>query len=98
MPPMATTTTDPHPAMQQDESAIAELSDGLASSLRLGWIAKRSLDVAVAGLALFLLLPLLVLLCLLIWASDGQAPIFRHTRIGQGGRSFGCLKFRSMVI
>ena len=75
-----------------------ELSYSSASSQHLGWVGKRSLDVGVAGLALFLLLPLLVLLCLLIWASDGQAPIFRHTRIGRGGRSFGCLKFRSMVV
>ncbi|MCJ2115947.1 sugar transferase, partial [Methylobacterium sp. J-001] len=31
------------------------------------------------------------------WAGDRKAPIFRHTRLGRDGRSFGCLKFRSMV-
>jgi exopolysaccharide production protein ExoY len=54
--------------------------------------------VSVAALALFLLLPLLLLLCVLIFASDRQAPIFRHSRIGRDGRRFGCLKFRSMVV
>jgi exopolysaccharide production protein ExoY len=54
--------------------------------------------VSVAALVLFLLLPLLLLLCVLIFASDRQAPIFRHSRIGRDGRRFGCLKFRSMVV
>ena len=65
---------------------------------RLERAAKRSLDVSVSALALFLLLPLLLLICVCVWASDRRAPIFRHTRIGRGGRSFGCLKFRSMVV
>ena len=60
--------------------------------------AKRTLDISVAALALFLLLPLLLLIGLLVWAGDGKAPIFRHMRIGRGGRRFGCLKFRSMVV
>lgn len=60
-------------------------------------IGKRGLDVAVAGTALFLLLPLLLLLAALVWAGDRKSPIFRHMRIGQNGRRFGCLKFRSMV-
>jgi exopolysaccharide production protein ExoY len=71
------------------------LSDGKAR--RLERIGKRSLDVGVAGTALFLLLPLLLLIGLLVWAADRRSPIFRHMRIGRGGRSFGCLKFRSMV-
>ena len=59
---------------------------------------KRGLDVSIAALALFLLFPLLLLLCLAIWAHDGRAPIFRHRRIGRGGQTFDCLKFRSMVV
>ena len=64
---------------------------------RLGWATKRGLDTAVALTALCLLLPLLLFIALLIWASDGHAPIFRHVRLGRHGRPFGCLKFRSMV-
>ena len=69
----------------------------VARDLRLNWAAKRGLDVTVAATALFLLLPLLLLIALLVWAGDGKAPIFRHTRLGRDGRTFGCLKFRSMV-
>src|SRR3954468_15054090 len=69
-----------------------------ASSQVVERAAKRSLDVSATGLALFLLLPLLLLIGLLIWARDGKSPIFRHTRIGRNGRPFSCLKFRSMVV
>jgi exopolysaccharide production protein ExoY len=34
---------------------------------------------------------------LLIGLSDGGPPLFRHSRVGLGGRHFGCLKFRIMV-
>ncbi|GLS68087.1 sugar transferase [Methylobacterium tardum] len=69
----------------------------VARGLRLDWAAKRGLDVSVAVTALFLLLPLLLLIAAIVWAGDGKAPIFRHMRIGRDGRRFGCLKFRSMV-
>ena len=58
---------------------------------------KRGIDISVSALALFVLLPLLVLIGLLVWAGDRGNPIFRHKRIGRSGRTFGCLKFRTMV-
>jgi len=78
---------------------------GCSSEVRLNmwatsspaWVAKRSLDVSVALTALFLLLPLFLLIALMIWATDRKTPVFRHMRIGRDGRRFGCLKFRSMV-
>jgi exopolysaccharide production protein ExoY len=69
----------------------------VVGGLRLDWAAKRSLDVGVAVTALFVLLPLLLLIAVLVWAGDRQAPIYRHMRLGRDGRRFGCLKFRSMV-
>ncbi|NEU14476.1 sugar transferase [Methylobacterium sp. BTF04] len=65
--------------------------------IRLGIAGKRTLDVSVAALALFLVLPLLVILCTAVWMSDGRSPIFRHRRIGRNGTAFSCLKIRSMV-
>ena len=79
------------------QSAIPRNSQ-LTGQPTLEDIRKRGLDVSVAVLALFLLLPLLLLVGLLIWAHDGRAPIFRHRRIGRGGQPFDCLKFRSMVV
>jgi exopolysaccharide production protein ExoY len=56
---------------------------------------KRAFDITFAALALFLLLPLLVGITLLV-SLDGGPPLVRHIRVGQGGRHFGCLMFRSM--
>lgn len=64
---------------------------------RLQRAAKRGLDVGVAATALLLLLPLLGLISALVRIADGPPAIFRQLRIGQHGRSFICLKFRTMV-
>ena len=84
-------------APRHSTKIVAQAVLPLEQTQRLERVAKRSLDIGVAGAALFLLLPLLLLIGLLVWAGDHKAPIFRHTRIGRGGRRFDCLKFRSMV-
>lgn len=73
-------------------------SYGLAKSLSPVWhyAAKRMLDVATASLAIFILSPVLLILALAV-CLDGGPAVFGHSRIGRGGRSFRCLKFRSMV-
>ncbi len=58
---------------------------------------KRGFDILGAGAMLLLLAPVFLLLALLV-RRDGGPAFYAHTRIGQGGRGFGCLKFRSMVI
>ncbi|MCA3389462.1 MAG: sugar transferase [Roseomonas sp.] len=60
-------------------------------------IAKRALDIIGAGLGLVLLSPFLLVVALLVRADGGPA-FFAHQRVGRGGKLFGCLKFRSMVI
>jgi exopolysaccharide biosynthesis polyprenyl glycosylphosphotransferase len=56
---------------------------------------KRAFDVAVSGTALLLLAPLLGLIALAV-RMDGPDVIFRQPRVGEGGRLFDVLKFRSM--
>ena len=60
-------------------------------------IAKRALDVIGAGLGLVLLAPFFLVVALLVRADGGPA-FYAHQRVGRGGKLFGCLKFRSMVI
>ena len=60
-------------------------------------IAKRALDVIGAGLGLVLLSPFCLSVALLVRADGGPA-FFAHQRVGRGGKLFGCLKFRSMVV
>lgn len=67
-----------------------------ASAAALRPAAKRAMDIAGAGVLLLLLgLPMLLLAVLV--RADGGPALFAHTRVGKGGRRFGCLKFRSMV-
>lgn len=57
---------------------------------------KRLLDI-VGALALSLVFSPLVLIIAVRMRLEGGPILFRHRRIGQGGRTFECLKFRTMV-
>jgi len=57
---------------------------------------KRAFDLVVASLALVLLSPLLAVVALLVrWSSPGPV-LYRSRRVGEGGRPFDMLKFRTM--
>jgi Undecaprenyl-phosphate galactose phosphotransferase WbaP len=60
-------------------------------------IAKRALDILGAGVGLVLLAPFFLIVALMVRADGGPA-FFAHQRVGRGGKLFGCLKFRSMVV
>jgi Undecaprenyl-phosphate galactose phosphotransferase WbaP len=60
-------------------------------------IAKRALDIVGAGLGLVVLAPFFLIVAMMVRADGGPA-FFAHQRVGRGGKLFGCLKFRSMVI
>ncbi len=59
---------------------------------------KRLFDIAASGSALALLSPLLVVVSILIKATSRGPLFFKQVRIGQHGRPFHMLKFRSMVV
>ncbi|MGE5407111.1 MAG: exopolysaccharide biosynthesis polyprenyl glycosylphosphotransferase [Syntrophothermus sp.] len=58
---------------------------------------KRAMDVVVSGLLLLVLSPLLALIALAILIDSGRPVLFRQRRIGEGGRPFTVVKFRTMV-
>jgi len=60
-------------------------------------IGKRSLDIIGSLLLILMTSPLFVIIALFV-ALDGGPVFFRHTRIGQKGERFGCLKFRTMIL
>lgn len=43
------------------------------------------------------LLPLMIVLTIVTWVGDPGPIFFGHVRIGKNGRTFRCLKFRTMV-
>ena len=62
----------------------------------VGGITKRGLDILLALSALIALSPLFLMLMALVKFSDGGRIFYGHSRIGHGGRTFRCLKFRTM--
>lgn len=59
---------------------------------------SRALDILIASAALMFFLPVFVLIAIAIKVADPGPVFFRHRRVGLGGRTFGCWKFRSMVV
>lgn len=60
--------------------------------------AIRLLDLFGASMALVLLAPIMLATALAVMLLDPGPLLFAHTRLGQGGRPFRCLKFRSMTV
>jgi lipopolysaccharide/colanic/teichoic acid biosynthesis glycosyltransferase len=69
----------------------------LAPSASARSLSKRMMDLLGSFLGLMFLTPILFMIAALI-RLDSRGPIlFRQQRMGQGGRIFWCLKFRTMV-
>jgi len=74
------------------------VSSAPAPALRGGGnsVAKRALDASVAGAGLVLLAPIFALVALAVRLDSHGPVLFRQKRVGQGGRVFTLLKFRTM--
>ncbi|HVK55012.1 MAG TPA: TIGR03013 family XrtA/PEP-CTERM system glycosyltransferase [Burkholderiales bacterium] len=59
-------------------------------------IVKRAFDVVASLMLLLMTLPFTIVTALLILMEDGAPIFYRQQRVGQGGRPFDILKFRSM--
>lgn len=57
---------------------------------------KRTSDILIAGLALLVLSPMMLLIALAIKFGSRGAVLFKQERVGMDGRIFLCYKFRSM--
>lgn len=98
-----------HPTMS-DEFAVSTLTNGVpahsssppvavptVSSYHSWWrYVKRGFDIAVVLVALVPILPLVVLISVAVMISSPGNPFFLQDRIGRGGRTFKCIKFRTM--
>lgn len=58
---------------------------------------KRAMDLLIVCLCLPALLPIFAGLALMVKLSSPGPVLYGHQRIGRGGRSFQCWKFRTMV-
>lgn len=77
-----------------DGVVLFELNQGLARPL--SGIVKSAVDLIGAAIILLLCLPVFVILAILI-KLESRGPVFYgHRRLAPAGRTFQCLKFRTM--
>jgi lipopolysaccharide/colanic/teichoic acid biosynthesis glycosyltransferase len=81
--------------MNQVGSTLGERSLS-APRQSLAW-SKRGLDVVLAVTGLILSAPLWLLIALAVKWQDRGPIFFRDRRVGQGGRVFEVIKFRTMI-
>jgi exopolysaccharide biosynthesis polyprenyl glycosylphosphotransferase len=60
-------------------------------------IIKRAFDILIGLTAVIPALPLMALCALIVFLDDGAPVIFRQRRVGEKGRLFEMLKFRTMI-
>ena len=61
-------------------------------------LGKRFLDISLSGVGLLVSSPIWAVLALLIQSEDKGPVFFGQERVGEGGRIFRVLKFRSMIV
>ena len=85
-----------HHAARHHPAHFAWRPNPRAKVQRRGEATKRLLDIIGALVLAVLLSPLLLIVGLAL-ARDRGPIIYRHARTGRHGRTFGCLKFRTMI-
>ena len=60
-------------------------------------VSKRAFDIAGSAFLILLSLPIVIPVALAVKFTSPGSVFYRQERIGQGGKPFGMLKFRSMV-
>ncbi len=73
-------------------------SDGFSAALRFQRVLKRGFDIVTSLLMLAFTLPVSALAAAAIFACDGGPIFYRQDRVGQHGRIFRLMKFRSMRV
>lgn len=59
---------------------------------------KRAVDLIIAGLALLILSPVMLIVAIAIKATDGGPVFYKQCRLTKDGKTFPVLKFRSMRV
>ena len=88
------TATSRVPLDYLNDGWVGELFNGASPYLPL----KRVLDVFVVLVSLPVTLPLCMIIAAAIWIDSGRPILFWQLRVGQHGRPFRLVKFRSMRV
>jgi exopolysaccharide biosynthesis polyprenyl glycosylphosphotransferase len=67
-------------------------------STKVSRVMKRAMDIAVSLIALVLFSPLFLLIAVIVKLTSKGPVLFKQERLGEFGKTFKCLKFRSMRV
>jgi len=67
-------------------------------STKVSRVMKRAMDIAGSLVALVLFSPLFLLIAVIVKLTSKGPVLFKQERLGQFGKTFPCLKFRSMSV
>ena len=77
------------------------LAERRLSSFDTAWntnpLWKSCLDKSLAAVSLLFFTPLILMISIIVYFTQGKGIIYRSIRIGENERPFACLKFRTMV-
>ena len=82
--------------MQYDWSIVRWDEDDVVISKQQRLV-KRCLDVTVTLMLIGLTAPLIIIIGCIVWLMDGWPILFRQQRVGERGRVFTMVKFRTMI-
>jgi lipopolysaccharide/colanic/teichoic acid biosynthesis glycosyltransferase len=82
--------------MSVDVSTMAELTRTVAHPRPASSLARRALDVSVAGTVLLLMVPVIAIAAIAVRLSSPGPVLFRQRRLGRHMQPFTVLKFRTM--
>jgi len=68
----------------------------LYQTKKVSFLLKRAIDIFGSLMALIVLSPVFLVIALLVKLTSKGAVLFKQERLGQFGKTFNCLKFRSM--
>lgn len=88
----------PKPGMQSDPSAVLAADPSTSRGPTIELDVEYVLNAACALSILIFFAPVMIITAILVKLHDGGPVLFGHRRIGKGGRTFPCFKFRSMAV
>lgn len=86
------------PDRRQSEEVSNEVLAMLAKPALGYMVSKRIMDIAFSGIALFSMIPILVIISVMILFDSPGPVFFRQERLGLRGRKFWIWKFRTMYL
>ena len=71
---------------------------GLVAAGTVARTVKRVIDIVGSAVLLIVIAPVMLAIALMIWLTSKGPVLFRQERVGEGGRRFEILKFRTMRV